>query len=84
MGICVVCDVGLTAESVGVKGYKLEGGRREAGEELIKDGQGVEGGGGMMVVFEAMGSDVGKVIRETVRIGVIGIGAGRDTDGEVL
>lgn len=84
MGIPVVSHLGLTPQSVGVTGYKLQAGTREAAQQLIKDAQAVERAGAIMLVLEAIPSDLAKVISETVTIPVIGIGAGRHTDGQVL
>ena len=40
--------------------------------------------GAVMIVLEAVPSDLAKVIAEKVDIPVIGIGAGNGTDGQVL
>ncbi|WP_261369383.1 hypothetical protein [Staphylococcus warneri] len=42
----------------------MEGSRKEAGLELIEEGDDVEEGGGIGVVVEGIGSDVGEEIRE--------------------
>ncbi|MCU5746295.1 3-methyl-2-oxobutanoate hydroxymethyltransferase [Staphylococcus sp. SQ8-PEA] len=84
MGIPVVSHLGLTPQSVGVTGYKLQASTKETAKQLIKDAQEVEKAGAVMIVVEAIPSDLAKTISNSVSIPVIGIGAGKDTDGQVL
>ena len=37
MGIPIVAHLGLMPQSVGVMGYKLQGGTKDAAEQLIRD-----------------------------------------------
>ena len=71
MGIPVVSHLGLTPQSVGVMGYKLQGDTKTAAMQLIKDAK-------------AIPSDLAREISQQLTIPVIGIGAGKDTDGQVL
>jgi len=84
MGIPVVSHLGLTPQSVGVMGYKLQGDTKEAAIQLIEDAKAIEKAGAILLVLEAIPSDLAKVISEQLTIPVIGIGAGKDTDGQVL
>ncbi|MEQ6082588.1 3-methyl-2-oxobutanoate hydroxymethyltransferase, partial [Staphylococcus saccharolyticus] len=84
MGIPVVSHLGLTPQSVGVLGYKLQGDTKEAAIQLIEDAKAIEIAGAILLVLEAIPSDLAKVISEQLTIPVIGIGAGKDTDGQVL
>ena len=84
MGIPVVSHLGLTPQSVGVMGYKLQGDTKEAAIQLIEDAKAIEKAGAILLVLEAIPSDLAKVISEQLAIPVIGIGAGKDTDGQVL
>lgn len=84
MGIPVVSHLGLTPQSVGVMGYKLQGDTKEAAIQLIEDAKAIEIAGAILLVLEAIPSDLAKVISEQLTIPVIGIGAGKDTDGQVL
>lgn len=84
IGIPVVAHLGLTPQSVGVMGYQLQGSTKEAAEQLITDAERVEAAGAVALVLEAIPSDLAAVISQKLTIPVIGIGAGKDTDGQVL
>lgn len=84
VGIPIVAHLGLTPQSVGVLGYKMQATTKEAAQQLIQDAKAVEQAGAVALVLEAIPSDLAKAISETVSIPVIGIGAGKDTDGQVL
>lgn len=84
IGIPVVAHLGLTPQSVGVMGYKLQGSTKEAAQQLIKDARNVEQAGAIALVLEAIPSDLAQIISEQLTIPVIGIGAGKGTDGQVL
>lgn len=84
IGIPVVAHLGLTPQSVGVMGYKLQGSTKEAALQLIKDAHHVEEAGAIALVLEAIPSDLAQEISQQLSIPVIGIGAGKDTDGQVL
>lgn len=83
-GIPVVAHLGLTPQSFGITGYKLRAASKEAAEELISDAKLMEQSGAVMLVLEAIPSDLAATITKTLSIPVIGIGAGADTDGQVL
>ncbi|MFD1386266.1 3-methyl-2-oxobutanoate hydroxymethyltransferase [Oceanobacillus oncorhynchi subsp. oncorhynchi] len=83
-GIPVVAHLGLTPQSFGITGYKLQAASKEAAEELISDAKLMEQSGAVMLVLEAIPSDLAATITKTLSIPVIGIGAGADTDGQVL
>jgi 3-methyl-2-oxobutanoate hydroxymethyltransferase len=84
-GIPVVGHVGLTPQSAGaLGGYKVQGRDLESARGVIEDAAAVEAAGAYGLVVEVVPSLVGKRITETVGIPVIGIGAGPDTDGQVL
>lgn len=84
IGVPVVSHLGLTPQSVGITGYKLQAGSREEAEQLIEDAKNVEQAGAVMLVLEAIPSDLAAVISAQLTISVIGIGAGKETDGQVL
>lgn len=84
MGIPVVSHLGLTPQSVGVMGYKLQGDTKTAAMQLIKDAKAMETAGAVVLVLEAIPSDLAREISQQLTIPVIGIGAGKDTDGQVL
>ncbi|TDM15344.1 3-methyl-2-oxobutanoate hydroxymethyltransferase [Macrococcus bovicus] len=84
IGIPVVSHLGLTPQSVGITGYSVHGKSKEAAEQLIQDALAVERAGAVMLVLEAIPSDLAAHIAERLKIPVIGIGAGVETDGQVL
>ncbi|EWG10869.1 3-methyl-2-oxobutanoate hydroxymethyltransferase [Cytobacillus firmus] len=84
-GIPVVAHLGLTPQSVGVLGgYKVQGKNAEAARKLIDDARECERAGAFALVLECVPKQLAKQITEELMIPVIGIGAGKDTDGQVL
>ncbi|MEH6941583.1 3-methyl-2-oxobutanoate hydroxymethyltransferase [Bacillus sp. JJ722] len=84
-GVPVVAHLGLTPQSVGVLGgYKVQGKDAEAAEKLIQDAKKCEEAGAIALVLECVPYQVGKMITEALTIPTIGIGAGNETDGQVL
>ena len=76
MGIPIVSHLGLTPQSVGVMGYKLQGGTKEAAIQLIEDAKAMEEAGAVLLVLEAIPSDLAQVITEKLTIPVIGVDLG--------
>jgi len=84
-GIAVVGHIGLMPQSVrGEGGYKVRGKDELDIKQLHKDAKAVEDAGVFCLVVEGVKSEVAKQITQNVKIPTIGIGAGRDTDGQVL
>lgn len=85
-GIPVCIHLGLTPQSVHVfGGYKLQARTREAADQLIADCCAVVDAGATLLLLECVPAQLGKEISELFpHIPVIGIGAGADTDGQVL
>ena len=84
-GIAVVAHIGLMPQfSRSEGGYKVKGKDLESREKLLKDAKDLEEAGAVMMVIEGVKEDVAKEITEMLSIPVIGIGAGRYTDGQVL
>lgn len=84
-GVPVVCHLGLTPQSVGVLGgYKVQGKKADEAEQLLKDAKRSENIGASMLVLECVPEALVKEITTSLAIPVIGIGAGRYTDGQVL
>lgn len=83
-GIPVCVHLGLTPQSVNqFGGYKVQG-RGAAGEQLIATAQQLDRAGAALLLLECVPSSLGKAVTEAVSCPVIGIGAGPDTDGQVL
>ena len=80
--ICV--HLGLTPQSVNVfGGYKIQG-RGDAADKVLADAKAVVAAGAALLVLECVPAALAKTITEAVSVPVIGIGAGADTDGQVL
>jgi len=83
-GIPVCAHLGLTPQTVNqLGGYKVQG-RGEAGQPLIEAAKQLEAAGASLLLLECVPSSLGKAVTEAVSCPVIGIGAGPDTDGQVL
>ena len=85
-GIPVCVHLGLTPQSVHVfGGYKLQARTREAANKLIDDCRAVVNAGAAVLLLECVPAQLGKEITELFPdVPVIGIGAGNETDGQVL
>ena len=84
-GMSVMGHIGLTPQSSGqLGGFKAQGLTVETAMELLQDAAAVEKAGAFALLVEAVPPEVGKIITETVKIPVLGIGAGMYTDGQVL
>lgn len=85
IGIPVVGHIGMTPQScLAMGGFKVQGRDPEAAQRIIKDAQLLEAAGVFSLVVECVPSELGKAVTESVSIPVIGIGAGADTDGQIL
>jgi 3-methyl-2-oxobutanoate hydroxymethyltransferase len=64
-------------------GYRVQG-RGDSADEVVADAHAVTGAGAFAVVLEMVPGEVAKRITYEVAIPTIGIGAGPDTDAQVL
>ncbi len=84
-GIPVMGHVGLTPQTAtALGGYRSQGRTAERAMEVIEDALALQDAGCFAIVFEAVPSDLTATIMPKLEIPVIGIGAGPDTDGQVL
>ncbi|PFL21871.1 3-methyl-2-oxobutanoate hydroxymethyltransferase [Bacillus cereus] len=84
-GIPVVAHLGLTPQSVGVLGgYKVQGKDAESAKKLIEDAKKCEEAGAIALVLECVPMQLAELISEQLTIPIIGIGAGKKVDGQVL
>jgi 3-methyl-2-oxobutanoate hydroxymethyltransferase len=81
-----VCGhLGLTPQSVNsLGGYKVQGRDPEQAQTILEEARHLEQAGISLLVLECIPADLAKQISKTLTIPVIGIGAGRDTDAQVL
>ena len=83
--IAVVGHIGLMPQfSRSEGGYKVKGKDEESRKKLLEDAKAIEKAGAVLLVVEGVKEEVAKEITESVNIPVIGIGAGRYVDGQVL
>jgi 3-methyl-2-oxobutanoate hydroxymethyltransferase len=83
-GVPVMAHVGLTPQSVNMLGgYKVVG-RADEAEKVLADARAVEAAGAFAVVLEKVPMGLAGWITAALAIPTIGIGAGKDCDGQVL
>ena len=84
-GIAVCGHIGLLPQSVRSEGgYKVKGKTDDEKASLIEDAKAIEDAGAFCMVIEGVKARVAKEVASSVSIPVIGIGAGKDVDGQVL
>ena len=84
-GIPVCAHRGLTPQSVNVTGgYKVQGREQAQARELLADAIALAEAGAALLLLECVPSSLAAEITRSVSIPVIGIGAGPDTDGQML
>ena len=83
--IPVMGHLGLTPQSVhAVGGFKVQARQHDAALELVRDAKALEAAGCFAIVLEAVPDEVARMVTASVDVPTIGIGAGRDCDGQVL
>ncbi len=84
-GVPVCAHLGLLPQSVHkLGGYKIQGREDAAADKMVADAQALQQAGADLLVLECVPRVLAKRISELLTIPVIGIGAGADTDGQVL
>lgn len=83
-GIPVMGHIGFTPQSVNtLGGFKVQG-RGEGASQLMVDALAVQDAGAFAVVLEMVPAEVAKQITEALSIPTVGIGAGPETDAQIL
>jgi 3-methyl-2-oxobutanoate hydroxymethyltransferase len=83
-GIPVMGHIGFTPQSVNaLGGFKVQG-RGDGAEQLLADAKAVEAAGAFAVVLEMVPAELAAQVSKEISIPTIGIGAGPDTDGQIL
>ena len=83
-GIPVMGHIGFTPQSVHqIGGYRVMGKTAEAAARLLQDARALEEAGVFAIVLELIPAPLSKLITEKVSVPTIGIGAGKDCDGQV-
>lgn len=84
-GIPVCGHLGLTPQSVNVfGGFKVQGRDNQKALEMIEHAKGLESAGAQLLVLECVPTELAKAITDAISIPTIGIGAGNQTDGQIL
>jgi 3-methyl-2-oxobutanoate hydroxymethyltransferase len=84
-GIPVMGHVGLTPQTATVLGgFKAQGRTADRAQQLLEDARALQDAGCFSVVLEAVPAAVARAVTQELSIPTIGIGAGPDTDGQVL
>jgi 3-methyl-2-oxobutanoate hydroxymethyltransferase len=83
-GIPVMGHIGFTPQSVNALGGFRVQGRGEGAEQLLADAKAVEAAGAFAVVLEMVPAEIAAQVTAELSIPTIGIGAGPDTDGQIL
>ena len=79
-----MAHIGFTPQSEHtLGGYRVQG-RGDAAEEVLADARAVAEAGAFAVVLEMVPGEVAKRITHELPIPTVGIGAGPDTDAQVL
>lgn len=84
-GITVMGHVGLTPQSTGVgEAFRVQGKTASQALDVLREAKALEAAGVFAIVFEAIPGEVTELLMPYIEAPVIGIGAGRATDGQVL
>lgn len=84
-GIPVMGHVGFTPQSVhALSGYKVQGRDAQNAERIMSECLAIQEAGAFAIVLEMVPAALAKEITEAIEIPTIGIGAGKDCDGQIL
>lgn len=84
-GIAVMGHIGLRPQHISILGgFRAQGRTAAQARMIIEDALAVQKAGAFAVVLECIPSAVAKAVTKLLRIPTIGIGAGPETDGQVL
>jgi 3-methyl-2-oxobutanoate hydroxymethyltransferase len=83
--IAVCAHLGLKPQSVHkTGGFRVQGRDDAAAKRMLENARALESAGADIVLLECIPSELGQRITEALEVPVIGIGAGPDTDGQIL
>lgn len=84
-GIPICGHLGLLPQSVDkTGGYRVQGKDAESAEQMVSDAKAYVDAGADIILLECVPKELAKRITDAVPVPVIGIGAGPDTDSQVL
>lgn len=83
--IPVMAHIGLTPQSVNsFGGFKVQGKDEINAKRILAEAKAVEEAGAFAVVLECVPAKLAEIITKSIGIPTIGIGAGKDCDGQIL
>jgi 3-methyl-2-oxobutanoate hydroxymethyltransferase len=83
--IAVCAHLGLKPQSVHkTGGFRVQGRDDQAAQRMLEDALALEAAGADLVLLECIPAALGRGISQALKVPVIGIGAGPDTDGQIL
>ncbi|WP_372613582.1 3-methyl-2-oxobutanoate hydroxymethyltransferase [Halomonas sp.] len=84
-GVPVCAHLGLTPQSVyQLGGYKVQGREADRAAQILEDARTLVASGASIILLECVPASLGRAVSEALDVPVIGIGAGPDTDGQIL
>ncbi len=84
-GIPVCAHMGLTPQSINhLGGYRVQGRDPEKSQAIIDEAAVLQEAGASIILIECVPRALGEALTQSLRVPVIGIGAGPDTDGQIL
>jgi 3-methyl-2-oxobutanoate hydroxymethyltransferase len=83
-GIPVMAHIGFTPQSIHSLGGAKVQGRGDAADELLQDARAVEAAGAFAVVLELVPASLAATVTKELAIPTVGIGAGPNTDAQIL
>lgn len=83
--IAVCAHLGLKPQSVHkTGGFRVQGRQNDAADRMVAEAKALQSAGADVILLECIPSELGKRITAELEVPVIGIGAGPDTDGQIL
>jgi len=83
--IAVCAHLGLRPQSVHkTGGFRVQGREDAVADQMRRDAKALQDAGADIVLLECIPAELGKEITAELHVPVIGIGAGPDTDGQIL
>ncbi len=84
-GIPVMGHIGLQPQTTMLsQGYRVQGKTKETALKLIESAKALEEAGVFSIALEMVSHEVAKIISKSISVPTIGIGSGKNCDGQVL
>eukprot|EP01061_Rhynchopus_euleeides_P007440 TRINITY_DN16487_c0_g1_i2.p1 TRINITY_DN16487_c0_g1~~TRINITY_DN16487_c0_g1_i2.p1 ORF type:complete len:684 (+),score=253.31 TRINITY_DN16487_c0_g1_i2:303-2054(+) len=84
-GVLVMGHIGLTPQTASAMGgFRVQGKSCDAAHSLLADAKSLQDAGCFSIVIEGVPSEVAEYVTRNIDVMTIGIGAGKETTGQVL